>query len=458
MQQNQQIHSKLQALQQQYRNHLPARLRKISDDWETLCNVTWNPKLLDRLITRIHSIAGSAGSFGFTKLSRQCQTAEQLLIELKQQQSLPSVTVKRSLSEIISQFYEHSGLEDDAPLLLGEEDSLGLKLLIVDDEPEYAQLISVICEQWGCETSVLTNLSGLSNQLTSYQPDVVLIDIVFPEGGFAGIHAVKRIHASLGLKIPVIFMSARNDLDARLKAMRAGGEAYLTKPIDPIELKSLLDRLKIQRENYARVLIVDDDKTLTRAYTYMLEDAGFEVFTCNDPTDVIRQVEKRSPKLVLLDLNMPKLRGDELIKLFKQDPKYMHIPLVMMTADARDETRQKALEAGAKDFIAKPFDADELTTKIRQVIVQANAMQQLMTQVTKEDLNTNISNRQHFMGTLQEVMHNGMRKNASTTLVQITTRNLEYLRHKAGLSKVEYANHQLINRIKVQHGKSLHSN
>ncbi len=450
MKDNMRFENKLQTLQRDYKKQLPERLRAITNDWGTLCDVTWNPRLLERLITRIHSIAGSAGSFGFAQLSRKCQSAEQILIELRQQQSLPSVTVKRNISQIIDEFYEHSGLEEDAPLIVEQGSSLDLKLLIVDDEAEYAQLVSLICEQWGCETEILTDLAHLSSRLTTYQPDLVLIDIVFPEGGFAGIHAVKKIHDSLGLKIPVIFMSSRNDLDARLKAMRAGGEAYLTKPIDPVELKSLLDRLRIQKANYASVLIVDDDKTLTRAYSYMLEDFGFETFVCNDPTDVIRQVEKHSPNLVLLDLNMPKIKGNELIRLFKQDPKYMHIPLVMMTADARDETRIDAMNAGATDFIVKPFEPEDLAAKVRNVIVKTNAMQQLIKQVTKEDLSKNISNRQHFMGTLQEVLQNGLIRNTPAALVQMTTRNLEYLRHKAGLSRLEQANHQLINRIKAR--------
>ena len=440
---NKEFHHKLQALKSDYKDQLPDRLRHITDDWDTLCDVTWNDRLLDRLITRVHNIAGSGGSFGFTELSRQCKTVEHLLIELKQQKSLPSVPMKRHLSTLIETLYEYTGLENDAPLIVERDTALDMKLLIVDDDRDYAQLMAMVCEQWGCETDTLDSISLLEERLARSLPEAVLIDIVFPEGGFAGIDAVKKIHDSLGLKIPVIFMSARNDLDARLKAMRAGGEAYLTKPVDPVELKSLLERLRIQKSNYASVLIVDDDEIMTRTYSFMLSDFGFETFSCNDPTNVIRMVEKHAPNLVLLDLNMPRLRGDELIRIFKQDPKYMHIPLVMMTADAREETRLRALEAGAADFIVKPFEADELAIKVRDVIVRNNAMQQLIKQVTKEDLSKNISNRQHFISVLQEVLTTGELHSEPAVLVQLTTRNLEYIRHRIGLSKMDHSNNRL---------------
>ncbi|UEG51930.1 response regulator [Mucilaginibacter daejeonensis] len=106
-----------------------------------------------------------------------------------------------------------------------------------------------------------------------------------------------------------------------------------------------------------RILICDDDQDILDLTSLILED-DYEVATEVDSTRLIRQAEAFKPDLILLDMWMPKITGDQLVRFLKKLPNLQHIPVVIFSASS--DGNQKAMEAGANGFLAKPFDIDEL--------------------------------------------------------------------------------------------------
>ena len=114
-----------------------------------------------------------------------------------------------------------------------------------------------------------------------------------------------------------------------------------------------------------KILIVDDDVTITELMKMLVSMDGHQPTTVNDSTKAVEVANSVNPDLITLDLMMPGLTGFELCELLHNDPKFQKIPIVIVSAKDDPESKVKALQAGAKEYITKPFGADELMGKIK---------------------------------------------------------------------------------------------
>lgn len=120
----------------------------------------------------------------------------------------------------------------------------------------------------------------------------------------------------------------------------------------------------------ARVLIVDDQEMHVRLLRTILTMDGFSnVLTCTDPREAVPNFQRFHPDIVLLDLMMFPLDGFAVMRqiqdLVADDDE---VPIVFLTADVNPEHKRRALAAGAKDFLAKPFDHEEVVLRIRNLL------------------------------------------------------------------------------------------
>ncbi|MDQ3003992.1 MAG: response regulator [Chloroflexota bacterium] len=114
-----------------------------------------------------------------------------------------------------------------------------------------------------------------------------------------------------------------------------------------------------------KILIVDDDVSITELMKALVKMDGHQPTTVNDSTKAIEVANSVHPDLITLDLMMPGLTGFELCDLLHNDPKFANIPIVIVSARDDRESKEKAIEMGAKDYITKPFGVDELMNKIK---------------------------------------------------------------------------------------------
>lgn len=118
-----------------------------------------------------------------------------------------------------------------------------------------------------------------------------------------------------------------------------------------------------------RILIVDDTSTNCILLEALLDEAGYpDSFSVLDPREAVEAFRRYSPDLVLLDLHMPHLDGLAVMAALRQEPGAELVPVLMLTADVSPDARQKALAAGIKDFLTKPFDETEVTLRIRNLL------------------------------------------------------------------------------------------
>ncbi len=122
-----------------------------------------------------------------------------------------------------------------------------------------------------------------------------------------------------------------------------------------------------------RVLVVDDESDVTELLQYRLEQEGYRVATLNDPLGFVVKVREFEPDLMLLDVMMPELSGIQLCRIVRADPSMKNIPVIFLSARGEVEDRIKGLEAGAEDYVSKPFNTNELLLRISKMLKRSGA-------------------------------------------------------------------------------------
>jgi signal transduction histidine kinase len=118
----------------------------------------------------------------------------------------------------------------------------------------------------------------------------------------------------------------------------------------------------------ASVLVVDDDPRNIELLTHVLEPQGFSVVAAEDSEDGLALAHVELPDVILLDVLMPRLDGYEVCRRLKADPATLFIPVVLITALRGARERSRGAEAGADEFISKPFDSIELVTRVKSLV------------------------------------------------------------------------------------------
>ena len=120
-----------------------------------------------------------------------------------------------------------------------------------------------------------------------------------------------------------------------------------------------------------RVLVVEDETPIREMLCFVLEQNGFEPVEAADFAQGVARVTEPFPDLILLDWMLPGGSGIQFIKQMKQDELTRQIPIIMLTARGEEEDKVRGLEAGADDYITKPFSPKELTARLKAVIRRA---------------------------------------------------------------------------------------
>src|SRR4029078_12467387 len=115
----------------------------------------------------------------------------------------------------------------------------------------------------------------------------------------------------------------------------------------------------------AKILVVDDEPSIVDVLTRFLSREGYSVITAVNGRQALERVRQEPPDLILLDVTMPELDGFTVCQLLKEDQRTALIPITMLTGLDDREHRTRGIEAGAEDFLAKPFEQSILRARIR---------------------------------------------------------------------------------------------
>ncbi len=116
----------------------------------------------------------------------------------------------------------------------------------------------------------------------------------------------------------------------------------------------------------SKILLVDDSKTELHVLSEMLTKRGYEVRTASSGEEAMLRLAEATPDLILMDVVMPGKNGFQLTRTITRDPRYAEVPVIMCTSKNQETDRVWGMRQGAKDYVVKPVQADELIGKIKQ--------------------------------------------------------------------------------------------
>lgn len=116
------------------------------------------------------------------------------------------------------------------------------------------------------------------------------------------------------------------------------------------------------------VLVADDDPDIRSLVTLRLERSGYEVIAAGDGEQALAAALERAPDLALLDVMMPKLDGYEVTERLRREEATRHLPVILLTARVQETDIARGVEAGADDYVKKPFSTTELRDRVQAVL------------------------------------------------------------------------------------------
>ena len=118
-----------------------------------------------------------------------------------------------------------------------------------------------------------------------------------------------------------------------------------------------------------KIMIIDDSASIRKVVSLALKSAGYEVIESADGDEAIRRLEDETVNLIICDVNMPNMDGITFLQTIKSRPDYKFTPVIMLTTESQEEKKQAGQEAGARAWIVKPFQPDQLITAVNKLIV-----------------------------------------------------------------------------------------
>ena len=120
----------------------------------------------------------------------------------------------------------------------------------------------------------------------------------------------------------------------------------------------------------AKIVIAEDEPDIRDLITFTLRFAGYEVHAGSNGEEGYELAKKEKPDLVMMDVRMPKMTGYEACRKIKADPEISNIPVIFLSAKGQESEISTGLDAGADEYLLKPFAPDQLTDRIRAVLAK----------------------------------------------------------------------------------------
>ncbi|MCF6195029.1 MAG: response regulator, partial [Kangiellaceae bacterium] len=160
---------------------------------------------------------------------------------------------------------------------------------------------------------------------------------------------------------PVIYISSEDSQKNRARSIRNGGQGFL---VDPVSISTLCGQIEhlydLNADSPKRILVMEDSKAQARYYEKVLSKGHFETRIVTDPSKLLETLREFEPESVLMDMQMPDSSGIELTQMIRQMPRYLHLPIIFLSAEENLRKQNQALKSGGTAFIVKPVQKDQL--------------------------------------------------------------------------------------------------
>ncbi|MBF0193284.1 MAG: EAL domain-containing protein [Magnetococcales bacterium] len=446
---------KLQDIRKKWADNLPEKIQSINNTWNILKNERWDDDLFNKFHRKVHTLAGSGGTFGFVEVGLSAREAEILIKLIIKQKTSPTTVEINAITHKLDLLFKvcQQALKKDIPpppianilkisnfRAKNQADHL---IYLVEDDAQLGSELKRQLELYKFSVVWFDTLAAFQDAFKHKEPAVVIMDIMLPDGD--GTEVLAKLQKLYKHPINTIFISVYDDIHNRLNAIRAGGEIFLNKPLDVAEIVDKLGRyITNDDSNPFRILIVDDSVDLSNHYSMLLQEAGMETAITNDPLQTFAALADFTPDLILMDLYMPECSGQELAQLIRQREAYISIPIVFLSFETDQESQQRALNLGGDDFLTKTIEPEHL---VEAVIHRAKRSRQISSHLTRDEL-TGLPNRNSLKDRLTQAIRQTQRAETKMGLCVIDLDLFKKINDSLGHMFGDKVLKEIANRIK----------
>ena len=384
------------AVWQRVKKKLNNRVEAIARATDAIFQNHLEDELRQQAITAAHKLAGSLGMFDLDEGSRLAKQIQQILqcdrpLNKKQKQQLSALvrTLQQELARASQELVPDFMTVDERPLLL-----------IVEANESLKQQFQRETQNWSMRCEVVCDSNTAREWICRQRPEAVLLDLARQTISIKELNLLGELSACTP-PVPVIVFAAKDTLSERVKISSLGGRSFLPSTMSANEVLGVVTEvLERVRRNEIKILAVDDDPLILKALQQILDPWGIEVFTLSQPLEFWTTLEKVTPDLLILDLEMPHLSGIELCRVVRNDRRWADLPILFLTVHQDAATMQQVFAEGADDYVSKPIVAPELLSRIDNRLERS----QLLKTRTEIDILTGVSNRHQFTKELTKLV------------------------------------------------------
>ncbi len=268
-------------------------------------------------------------------------------------------------------------------------------ILLVEDTPANLALASKLLRAAGQDVLTAETAADGIALARERLPDLVLLDLGLPDmNGWDALREIRSYDDTAALR--VVAFTAHAMVGDRDRVLNAGFDGYLSKPIDfttfadsvddllrlgaaaaapevdvastaEISVPQATPHVSVGRER-PLILAVDDEPANLALLRKLLRHQGYDVVEAVDGRSALAAIAEHTPDLVCLDVMLPDLDGIEVCQRLRKQTEHSGLPILLVTALSRPEDKARGLEAGANDFLSKPFDEIELAARVRSLL------------------------------------------------------------------------------------------
>lgn len=432
------------ALIDSYARRLPARLDELGEELADLAGAPDDPEARARVHRKAHQVRGTAGSFGFPRVSEEVGRIDDILRRAGAREPLDVSALTAALES--ARELARAGARGGA----AEVSAWKARLVYLDPDAGARERVQEIGRRLLIEVLPAAGVREAADHLAREEVDGAIADL--PRGGADAARALAReLRAVPGhSELPLAFASMDEATGIRVRAANAGASLFLAKPIPSGALDDAARHLAaIRRHHPPRALILDDDDTFAALAARALGEGGVRARAIAAPRDLLGLMESLDPEAVLLG---PRAAGGasglDLCRMLRTTSRFQDVPLLSVTDDPSPETRVSAYAAGADDVLLKPVRPDELRLR---VILRVDRRRLVRAQLERDPL-TDLPLRRWFVDRLRARLSEAHRRGQPVALALLDLDHFKTLNdrhgHLAGDRALAHLGHLLAARFR----------
>jgi diguanylate cyclase (GGDEF)-like protein len=373
--------------------------------WQRLQRGAWNAEEMAELQENNLLLLRYAQRFEQTEHGQLAEGINNCLIAVGENQGRLNSELIGELN-LLMQRLSRTGLRHSDQLEQTLLPALRKPIYVALHDHQHAARVSLQLQSFGLLTQAIDTANGFRAAMAERRPAAIIMDINFAGSG-CGLGLAEEVQNTRADKLPLLFFSQEDtDTPTRLKAVRAGGQAFFT---DTLEASTLLERIEQlthsgQYEPY-KVLIVDDSRAQATYTERSLNSAGILTQTLTDPARAMCALAEFQPDLIILDMYMPGCSGPELAKVIRHNDRYVSVPIIYLSAEDDLDKQLDAMGEGGDDFLTKPIKPRHLIATVRQRAARARSLHARMVR----DSLTGLYNHTHILQLLDDARARALR-------------------------------------------------